>query len=48
MIRNLLRVPLDDLIRNLIGDPEGIDDWILTTGFWRDIGEWQDDDVWID
>lgn len=24
------------------------DAWILATGFWRDIGVWQDDDVWID
>lgn len=29
-----------------IGTPTDL--WILTTGFWDDNGEWQDDDVWID
>lgn len=25
-----------------------VDDWILATGFWRDIGIWDDAAVWID
>jgi len=26
----------------------GIIDWILRTGFWRDIGVWVDTENWID
>lgn len=30
------------------GSTPPADDWILATGFWRDIGVWEDSDVWID
>lgn len=28
--------------------PDEDDDWILATGFWRDIGVWRDNKYWID
>lgn len=30
------------------GGTPPVDDWILATGLWRDIGLWDDTAVWID
>lgn len=31
-----------------LSSTQGVDEWILSTGVWRDEGVWQDDDTWQD
>ncbi len=48
MIENLIKPIIDEMVDQLIGDDAPLSNWILATGFWRDVGIWIDTEVWED
>lgn len=40
--------PLQQILDSPLASGGSGSDWILATGFWRDVGIWRDDLYWID
>lgn len=48
MIENVIKGVIDGLVDKLIADEAPLSQWILATGFWRDVGIWIDTEDWVD